>query len=180
MFKFLLCCICLVVALADWTGDWGLNRLNPFSRHTNRDIVPHHDYSSRSSDMGSFFGQMDPFPNIGQFLSGGHLPVDIRETHGGFDIQLDMPGVDKNDISVTIYRNNELRIAAHKYGLIKTDDSNMQRTERYIGEVSRTLMFPEHADLDRLEAKYENGVLWLKVPRNPNIPEEVPRTVQVS
>jgi HSP20 family molecular chaperone IbpA len=64
----------------------------------------------------------------------------VRETHGGFNIQLDMPGVDKNDISVTIYRNNELRIAAHKYGLIKTDDSNMQRTERY----TRTLMFPEH------------------------------------
>jgi HSP20 family molecular chaperone IbpA len=56
----------------------------------------------------------------------------------------------------------------------------MHRTERYSGEVTRTMIFPENADLERLEAKYEDGVLWIKIPKNPNVPEDAPRSVLVN
>lgn len=180
MLKVIISCVFLMAVAADWTGDWGLDRINPFTRQQTGGIVPQRDYSTQSSNFNRFVGQMDPFPQLGQMIGAGHLPVDIRETANGIDILIDLPGASKDDISVTIYRNNELRIWAYKHGLFKTEDSRMQRSERYYGEVSRTLIFPEHADLEHLEAKYEDGVLWIKIPRNPNVAENAPHSVQVN
>lgn len=160
-------------------ASWGLQGLNPFQQQSSsqNQISPRRDYSTQQSNIERLLNVLDPFPSMQQLSY--HLPVDIRETQNGIDIQIDIPGVDKNEISVTIHRNNELQVKAHKEGLQKSQDSEMWRQERYWGEVSRTIVFPDYVDLENLEAKYEDGVLWLKIPKKIGVEAVKPKNIAI-
>ena len=172
MFKY----FALLSLLAVVVADWSLESLNPFHSYE-RGVTPRRDYSHSMTDYERWLSEMDPFPSLSRL--SGNLPMDVREGKDSIDIQMDLPGVDKKDILVTIHRNNELRVTATKHGLTKTDDSNMKRVERYRGQVSRTLVFPDYADLEKLEAHYVDGVLSIRVPKAAHAVEDNPRSIEI-
>lgn len=94
--------------------------------------------------------------------SGWVPPVDISEDEKAYYIAVDLPGMRSEDVDITA-QNGMLSISGKR----DWDDGNRQQTsaERWRGEFLRRFTLPEYADPDSIEAKYENGVLALYIPK---------------
>ncbi|ORZ01004.1 HSP20-like chaperone [Syncephalastrum racemosum] len=94
--------------------------------------------------------------------------VEVQENEASFLISAEMPGVKKEDISVDVHHNNTLTFSAHTQVSKDRKEDNIHYTERRFGQFSRTVPIPENVDADNIDAKYENGVLRLTMPKKEN------------
>ena len=110
-----------------------------------------------------FFGRKNP-------LYGKHaknmMKTDVRETDSGYELDIDLPGFKKDEISAQL-KDGYLTISAAK-GLDKDEkekDGKYIRRERYAGTMSRSFYVGEGVEQDDIHAKYENGILKLSIPK---------------
>ena len=110
-----------------------------------------------------FFGRKNP-------LYGKHaknmMKTDVRETDNGYELDIDLPGFKKDEISAQL-KDGYLTISAAK-GLDKDEkekDGKYIRRERYAGTMSRSFYVGEGVEQDDIHAKYENGILKLSIPK---------------
>jgi HSP20 family protein len=97
------------------------------------------------------------------------IRVDVTETPQGYVVHAEVPGVKKEDIHVTI-EGNQVTIAAEiKRESEKKDGDRVIHAERYAGQLFRSFTLPVELDETTSEAKYENGVLELKLAKKPAI-----------
>ncbi|PRW45098.1 ammonium transporter [Chlorella sorokiniana] len=106
------------------------------------------------------------------------VPIDVVEKDNAFEVKADLPGVKKEDIKVTVDKD-VLRINVERSEEKKEDKEEeglkWHRYERSSQFVGRALRMPEHANLDGVKARYENGVLCLDVPKKEQAKEETKR-----
>ncbi len=102
--------------------------------------------------------------------SDGYFPVDIIEGDGFYQVNAEIPGVDKDKIEVT-FENSTLTIKASQN---KKEDDNMIVSERGTKEFERRFYFGDIEE-DNLKAKYENGILMVTI--NLKKPEEKQKRV---
>jgi len=105
--------------------------------------------------------------------SGARL--DAYRIDDTFHIDIDLPGVDPAGIDITVDRK-VLTVRAQRQ---RVEDENVQYfvAERPVGSVSRQVFLSDTLDTDRLDARYENGVLTLSIP----VAEKAaPRKIEVS
>jgi len=88
----------------------------------------------------------------------GSPAVDLYEDAGHYYVKLELPGVKKDDIAVSL-ENGVVTLTAKRVG--KTRDGGNPA----ITEFTRSLSVPEGADAAKLAAAYENGVLTLTLPK---------------
>ncbi|MBP7587249.1 MAG: Hsp20/alpha crystallin family protein [Thermoanaerobaculia bacterium] len=106
----------------------------------------------------------------------GFLPaVDIRETPEQLTIVAELPGLDKKDVAITI-ENQVLTIAGERSFEKETKDEICHRIERSYGSFSRSFTLPTNLKTDKVEAKFDNGVLTVLVPK---AEETKPRKVTI-
>jgi HSP20 family protein len=104
--------------------------------------------------------------------SAGTIKVDVTEANGNYVVHAEIPGVNRDDIQVTI-EGNQVTIAAEvkKVSDVKDTDAGSGvralRSERYYGAVYRSFVLPVELDEASSQAKYENGVLELKLAKKP-------------
>ena len=91
-------------------------------------------------------------------------PVNVVEKDGEYDIELAVPGMNKDDFHVSC-DNGLLTIKAEKEEKKEEKDKNYTRREYNYSSFSRSFNLPESVKSDELKAKYENGVLKLTVPK---------------
>ena len=110
-----------------------------------------------------FFGRKNP-------LYGKHaknmIKTDVRETDSGYELDIDLPGFKKDEISAQL-KDGYLTISAAK-GLDKDEkekDGKYIRRERYAGTMSRSFYVGEGVEQSDIHAKYENGILKLSIPK---------------
>ena len=100
-------------------------------------------------------------------LEGAPTPVtikmDVIETENGYLIHSEMPGVKKEDIDVAIASNLVTITAEVKREWEKKEGDRMLRSERYFGNIYRSFTLPAELDESACEAKYDNGLLELKL-----------------
>ena len=89
-------------------------------------------------------------------------PVDISEDEKAYYIAVDLPGMSSEDVDITA-QNNVLSISGSRDW--ESGDRQETSAERWRGEFMRRFTLPEHADTEKIEAKYENGVLALYIPK---------------
>ena len=101
------------------------------------------------------------------------IKVDVAEKDNGYVVHAEIPGVNKDDIQVTI-EGNQVTIAAEvkkvseaKNGEVQANGERVLRSERYFGAAYRSFVLPVELDESASEAKYENGVLELKLVKKP-------------
>jgi len=91
------------------------------------------------------------------------IKMDVSETDNGYQVHAEIPGVKKDEIQVTI-EGNQVTIGAEvKRETESKDGERVLRTERYYGRVFRSFVLPTEINESASEAKYENGVLDLKL-----------------
>jgi len=100
-------------------------------------------------------------------LEGAPTPVtikmDVSETDNGYLVHAEMPGVKKEDIDVAIEGNQVTITAEVKQQWEKKEGDRLLRNERYFGNIYRSFTLPVELDESACEAKYDNGVLELKL-----------------
>lgn len=102
--------------------------------------------------------------------------VDISETDNGFEVRAELPGVAKDDLSVSV-KDNFLTLSGEKRQENSEDAQNFRRVERRYGSFQRRFTLPPDVTADDIKADYTDGVLTLSIPK-PEVaqPTEVPIT----
>lgn len=94
------------------------------------------------------------------------MKTDVRETENSYEVDIDLPGFKKDEISIRL-DNGYLSISAAK-GLDKDEekkDGQYIRRERYAGSMSRTFYVGENLTEKDIHAKFEDGILKLSIPK---------------
>ena len=94
------------------------------------------------------------------------MKTDIKETEGSYELDIDLPGFKKDEISAEL-KDGYLTVSAAK-GLDKDEEDKKGhyiRQERYSGAMSRTFYVGEDVKQEDIKAKFENGILSLSVPK---------------
>lgn len=110
-----------------------------------------------------FFGRRNP-------LYGKHadhiMKTDIKELDAAYEMDIDLPGFKKEDVSAKL-ENGYLTISAAK-GVDK-DEKNAKdvyiRRERYAGQCARTFYVGEDVKQEDIKAKFEDGILKVTIPK---------------
>ncbi len=102
--------------------------------------------------------------------------VDIYENESGFIILVDLPGVDKQNVSVEV-KENILTISGERAVYGPEQDDLYYRRERSCGTFQRSFSLRTMIAPDKIKASFKNGVLKIEIP-SPE--EEKPRQVSVS
>ena len=121
-------------------------------------------------DFGEFDRMMNRFNReTGKALYGRKarnlMKTDVRDTGDGYELDVDLPGFKKDEVSVKL-NDGYLTISAAK-GLDKDDKDkkgNYIRRERYAGAMQRSFYVGDIKGED-IRAKFENGILSLTVPK---------------
>ena len=91
--------------------------------------------------------------------------MDISESENAYIVRADLPGVNREDISVTI-DGNEVAISAEiKQEKASREGEKILRQERHFGKVYRAFTLAQAVDEAAAVAKYHDGVLELKLPK---------------
>jgi HSP20 family protein len=100
--------------------------------------------------------------------NGGALPrakVDVAEKNGAYLVTVELPGVKKDDIRVSIDGAEVTLEAEVKREKEASKDERVLHTERVFGKVSRSFTLPQEVDEAKAEAKFRDGVLELTLPK---------------
>jgi HSP20 family protein len=104
--------------------------------------------------------------NLERIPAGSIYPkVDIEENENSYLFKAELPGVKKEDVSIEI-DNKVLTISGEKKEEREEKNGNVFRKESYSGSFSRSFTLPEHVNPDDADAKYENGILFLSIPKS--------------
>jgi len=123
----------------------------------------------------SFFDQAFDDPFKGMFLRPVRLDwdalpelqikLDVTETADAYEVSAEMAGVKKEDIKVTV-DGNVVRISAEaKKESEEKKGDQVLRSERYYGMLERAFTLDSDVDDTKVDAKYADGVLKLKLPK---------------
>lgn len=93
------------------------------------------------------------------------IRVDVKESNSDYIVHAELPGVAKNDIQVEIEGNRVSITGEVKREAEKKDGERLLRSERYYGAVARSFALSHEIDEPHAEAKFENGVLTLTLPK---------------
>ena len=90
--------------------------------------------------------------------------VNTREGEFAYHIDVDLPGVKKEDIKVDLNKG-VLTISGERKTKDEVKQENYYKIETYFGKFSRSFTLPDNADIENIEAKSDNGVLEVIIPK---------------
>lgn len=90
--------------------------------------------------------------------------VDVVETDDAIVLKAELAGMDPKDINIEV-QDNVLTVSGERRFEEEVKEDKFYRIERRYGSFSRSLALPSTADETKVEAKYENGVLKVTVPK---------------
>jgi HSP20 family protein len=90
--------------------------------------------------------------------------MDLMESDDQYHLSIDLPGVSKNDVSLSV-ENNRLTIRGERAAEARSKDENVLRMERTVGSFYRAVRLPESVDEDAIRASFEHGVLSVALPK---------------
>ena len=90
--------------------------------------------------------------------------TDLVETDENFQLRLDVPGMSKEDIDISL-QNGTLTVSGERTSERTDEGEDYVRVERAFGTFHRTFTLPDAVDHDNIEATYEDGVLSIHEPK---------------
>ena len=118
----------------------------------------------------SFNHLVDRFFNESMGRSGGSAysfvpKVDIIEDEKAFEIHLAVPGMSKEDFKIDL-KDNQLTVSGERKFRNGVEEKNYRSVETQYGAFSKIFVLPENVNAEKIEAKYNNGILELVVPKD--------------
>ena len=116
-----------------------------------------------------------------QKMSPTLMRTDIKETDGGYELTIDLPGFKKDDVQAEL-KDGYLTINAQTQGESADNDEQgtYVRKESFSGKCSRTFYVGDDVEEDDIKAKFEDGVLKIAVPKKQEQPKlEEKKTIAI-
>ncbi|MEP7215508.1 MAG: Hsp20/alpha crystallin family protein [Anaerolineaceae bacterium] len=129
---------------------------------------PTSEFNTMRNLMDRFFDQGRgrlPFRN-GEDLGPSSLALDVIETGDQFVVKAAVPGIDPANVDISV-EDDVLSIKGEFQQEEETSEDNYLRRELRFGNFQRTLRLPPTVDAEHAQAKFENGVLTLTLPKKP-------------
>lgn len=131
--------------------------------------------------FGSTFGRLfdDALARSQRYTEDGDrllIPaVDLSEDESSFLVTAELPGLAKEDVRIQL-ENDVLTISGEKHQEKESKGKTWHRVERSYGAFHRAVSLPAGAASDKAEARFENGVLTIRVPKREDVK---PRTIRI-
>ena len=90
--------------------------------------------------------------------------VNTREASDAYYIEVDLPGVKKEDVDVSVDKN-VLTISGKREVSNEIKEDDYYRVESTYGKFSRSFTLPENVDIEKIKASNEDGVLEIVIPK---------------
>jgi HSP20 family protein len=103
------------------------------------------------------------------------VALDVIEEKEQYILKADLPGINKEDIKVSV-ENGLLTIEGERKSEIEQKDKQVHRIERSYGRFTRSLNLGAHVDTAKIKANYKDGVLELIVPKSE---ETKPKSIDI-
>lgn len=121
--------------------------------------------SSLRSEIDRLFdAPLSEMARASQFFSGAAPAVDVYEDKENFMVKAELPGMKKEDISVTLHEGS-LSISGERKSEEKVEKGEVYRSERFFGRFQRTVALPASVDAGKIKANYKDGVLTVTLPK---------------
>ncbi len=91
--------------------------------------------------------------------------VDISETDKAFELSFAVPGIKKDEIKIDL-NEGQLIVSGERKFEEKKEEKNFHSVETRYGSFSRSFHLPDNIDADKVEAKYEDGLLNITIPKD--------------
>jgi len=142
--------------------------------------IARHPYRSILNDLFDVESPIDsmlnPFLGDTAFASNRRHPaVDISEGDIESTVVMELPGVTKDEISITL-DNGKLTITGERKQVAIPENAKWLRNETSLGEFSRTIALPHQVDISNVSAEMSNGILRVTLPK---AEEARPREVKI-
>jgi len=107
---------------------------------------------------GNFFGQQ-----LAEDLKNAWVPpVDVQETEDAYLFTAELPGMSKDDVSITL-EDNLLTLSGERSLKEKEEGENFHRVERAYGSFARSFSLPTQVDSTKVEASFKDGLLTIEI-----------------
>lgn len=137
------------------------------SKNRLRDLFP----SQFSSEFDSFLNQV----LAPSGLRASHTPAGLWEDDDAYHIELDVPGVSRDDIDITLDKGT-LTVSAERKHEEQDKTRKGWREERFYGKVSRAFSLTDTIDPESIAASIDDGVLRVSVAK---IPAAQPKKIEI-
>ena len=146
-----------------------VEKWNPF-RPSSWD--PFREMEEMQARLGSLFGGrfplLKPSTEEGFTLTERIPPVDITEDEKGYTIDVELPGVKKEEVKVSV-EGGVLSISGECKAEKEEKDKKYHRLERSYGSFTRSFAVPEGASSDKISAVFKDGVLSVRLPKDEKV-----------
>ncbi len=130
------------------------------------------DYLQRAvdrlfDDFGRGFPRLrDRWLEVEPFAAGdlSYPTADMTESDGGFEIAVELPGIDEKNVDVTV-QDGVITIAGQKREHHEEERRHYYLSERRFGSFRRSFRVPDSVDTDRIEAQFQKGLLKVTLPK---------------
>lgn len=141
-----------MTALTRWSPFRELSRFNPWA------------------DMDELFKEYWLRPAWPAMELTPQIKLDVTEEEGAYTVKAEIPGVRKEDIDVSVDGNLVTISAELKKEKEEKEGKKLVRSERYYGSMYRSFTLDQDVDMSGADAKYEDGVLVLRLPKKAGTP----------
>ncbi len=117
-----------------------------------------------NSILHKSFDNLFPEYVFEQEMKGMAMPVDIKEYEDKYVVKVEMPGINREDITLDLHKNS-LKISASKKIEQEENDNKKKyhKSEFRYGDYCRTLYFPSEVDMEKCDATLKNGILTVEL-----------------
>lgn len=137
---------------------------------------PIREMSRLSSEMNHLMDDLWGGRETRESLRGAWIPpADIQESSEELNITLELPGMTKDDVEVTV-DNGVLSIRGERTFEEAKEGETYHRVERAYGEFERAFQMPRSVDAGKVQARFDNGVLSITLAKRE---ESKPKQIQV-
>jgi HSP20 family protein len=103
--------------------------------------------------------------------------VDVIENETSYEVHLAVPGMTKEDFKVEV-NDNSLTVSGERKFTNEKKEKNYRSIETQYGSFTRSFSLPENVDGSKINAKYNNGILELVIPKDEK--KVLKQTIKVS
>lgn len=133
-----------------------------------------------SSWIDEMFNRELPSVFTSNFNTGLSSPkVNIKETEDAFEVEMAVPGLNKSDFKIDL-DNDTLSISTEVKEEKEHTEENYTRREFGYSSFKRVFTLPESVNEDHINAKYENGILNIHLPKKEEAKQKPVRSIEIS